>query len=43
MLHVAPLVFTVFVLAILILALVVSALPGESAARTRAAGILRSE
>lgn len=42
-LHVQPLVFPAFVAAMLILALVVSALPGESAARTRPAGILRGE
>ena len=42
-LQVLPLAFTELVLAALILALTVSALPGEAAARTRAAGILRSE
>jgi hypothetical protein len=42
-LHVLPLPFTEFVLGALILAVAVSALPGEAAARTAAASILRSE
>jgi hypothetical protein len=42
-LQVQPLAFTEFVLLALVLALAVSALPGEAAARITAARILRSE
>jgi ABC-type antimicrobial peptide transport system permease subunit len=42
-LHVPPLTFGVLVPAALVLALVISALPAGSAAKTRPAGILRSE
>lgn len=42
-LHLSPLAFSILVPAALVIALVISALPAASAARTRPAGILRAE